>query len=94
MRVLAKLLVWQLNSASGDRGEINLNGPAERDIWLRISAEDEGCTTETCLQRTGGACPFYRTRQVAQGAHLLIVNHALLLADVATVIVSCQNTIT
>jgi DNA polymerase-3 subunit epsilon/ATP-dependent DNA helicase DinG len=84
MRVLAKLLVWQLNSASGDRGEINLNGPAERDVWLRISAEDEGCTTETCLQRTGGACPFYRARQVAQSAHLLIVNHALLLADVAT----------
>ena len=84
MRVLAKLLVWQLNSASGDRGEINLNGPAERDVWLRISAEDEGCTTEICLQRTGGACPFYRARQVAQSAHLLIVNHALLLADVAT----------
>ncbi|HLE04019.1 MAG TPA: helicase C-terminal domain-containing protein, partial [Anaerolineales bacterium] len=82
--MLAKLLVWQLNSASGDRGEINLNGPAERDVWLRISAEDEGCTTETCLQRTGGACPFYRARQIAQSAHLLIVNHALLLADVAT----------
>jgi DNA polymerase-3 subunit epsilon/ATP-dependent DNA helicase DinG len=84
MRVLGKILVWQLNSLSGDRSEINLNGPTERDIWLHISAEDEGCTTDTCLQRTGGACPFYRARQEAQSAHVLIVNHALLLADVAT----------
>ena len=49
-----------------------------------LSAEDEGCTTENCLKRTGGACPFFRMRQAAQSAHILIVNHALLLADVAT----------
>ncbi len=84
MRILAKIMVWTQNSISGDRSEINLNGPIERDIWLRVSAEDEGCTTETCMQRTGGACPFYQARQAAQNAHLLIVNHALLLADVAT----------
>lgn len=84
MRVLAKVLVWLLDSASGDRGEINLNGPVEREVWARISAEDEGCTAEACLQRSGGSCPFYRARQAAQSAHILIVNHALLLADVAT----------
>jgi DNA polymerase-3 subunit epsilon/ATP-dependent DNA helicase DinG len=84
MRVLAKVLVWLQNSESGDRGEINLNGPVEREVWSRICAEDEGCTTENCLKRTGGNCPFYRARQAAAGAHVLIVNHALLLADVAT----------
>jgi len=84
MRVLGKVMVWLLNSTSGDRTEVNLNGPLEREIWMTISAEDEGCTTETCLQRTGGACPFFQARQAALSAHLLIVNHALLLADVAT----------
>jgi ATP-dependent DNA helicase DinG len=84
MRVLAKVLVWLMDSDSGDRNEINLNGPAERDVWNRISAEDEGCTNETCVKRTGGACPFYRSRQAAQSSHLLVVNHALLLSDVAT----------
>ncbi len=84
MRVLAKLLVWLQSSQSGDRSEINLNGPAERDVWARLSAEDEGCKNEVCLKRTGGACPFYRVRQAALGAHLLVVNHALLLADAAT----------
>ncbi len=84
MRVLAKVMVWQLQSESGDRGEINLNGPTERDMWKRLSAEDEGCKSETCQTRIAGGCPFYRAKQTAQGAHILVVNHALLLSDVAT----------
>jgi DNA polymerase-3 subunit epsilon/ATP-dependent DNA helicase DinG len=84
MRVLAKILVWLQSSSSGDRAEINLNGPVEREVWMRISAEDEGCTSDSCMQRTGGTCPFHRARLAAQSAHILIVNHALLLADVAT----------
>jgi len=84
MRVLGKVLVWLDRTHSGDRAEINLNGPVENDIWRRLSAEDENCTAENCLKHTGGSCPFYRSRQAAQSAHLLIVNHALLLADVAT----------
>ncbi|MDD5370026.1 MAG: helicase C-terminal domain-containing protein, partial [Anaerolineaceae bacterium] len=84
MRVLAKVLVWMQESQSGDRSEINLNGPAERDVWAHLCAEDEGCRTEICIKRTGGACPFHRARQAAQSAHLLVVNHALLLADIAT----------
>jgi ATP-dependent DNA helicase DinG len=83
LRVLAKVLVWQLTDSGGDRSTLNLNGNAERDVWLRLSAEDDGCTTETCLKRTGGACPFHRAKMAAQAAHLLVVNHALLLSDVA-----------
>jgi ATP-dependent DNA helicase DinG len=83
MRVLGKVMVWLQTTTSGDRNEINLNGSIERDIWLRLSAEDEGCTTENCMKR-GGICPFYRARQAALSAHILVVNHALLLADVAT----------
>jgi len=84
VRVLAKTLVWLNQGGSGDRGEINLNGPAEREVWQRLSAEDEGCRVEVCISRTGGACPFYRTHMAAQSAHILVVNHALLLADVVT----------
>ncbi len=84
MRVLGKILVWLDSSLSGDRGEINLSNPAERRIWNRISAEHEDCSTEGCLKRTGGRCPFYQARQRAHAAHIVIVNHALLLADVAT----------
>ena len=84
LRVLAKILVWQLSSLSGDRTEITLTGPSEREVWNRLSAEDENCTNETCLGRMNGICPFYRAKQAAQSAHVLVVNHALLLSDVAT----------
>jgi len=84
MRVIAKVLVWQQTSNSGDRNEINLNGPIEREIWSRLSAEDDACNSETCMARMGGTCAFHRAKQAAQAAHVLVVNHALLLADVAS----------
>src|SRR5512142_1789317 len=84
MRVLAKVMVWQLTNQSGDRSELNLTGPTEREVWVRISAEDDACTTETCIKRTGGACPFHRAKTASQSAHVLVVNHALLLSDIAT----------
>jgi len=84
VRILGKILVWMQDSPSGDRTEINLNGASEREVWYRLSAEDEACTTESCMQRTGGDCPFFVAHQQAQNAHLVIVNHALLLADIAT----------
>jgi ATP-dependent DNA helicase DinG len=84
LRVLSKTLVWLQTNTTGDKTDINLNGPSERDVWVHISAEDDQCTTETCLERTGGACPFFQARQAAQTSHLLIVNHALLLTDIAT----------
>ena len=84
MRVMAKILVWQQTSSSGDRNEINLNGPIEREVWSRLSAEDDACNSETCMARMGGTCAFHRAKQTAQAAHILVVNHALLLADVAS----------
>jgi len=82
--VLSKILVWSWNGASGDRNDLNLNRPAEKEAWMRLSAEDDACSSENCAGRMGGACPFYKAKQAAQNAHILIVNHALLLSDVAT----------
>jgi ATP-dependent DNA helicase DinG len=84
MRVLAKILVWLEQGGSGDRNEINLTGPIEREIWRRLSAEDEGCKAEVCTGRMGGTCPYFQVHQAAESAHIIVVNHALLLADVAT----------
>jgi DNA polymerase-3 subunit epsilon/ATP-dependent DNA helicase DinG len=84
MRVLAKLLVWLDEGGNGDRGRLNLNSPMEREIWSRLSADDETCNAEVCQSRMGGSCPFYQARQAAQSAHLVVVNHALLLSDVIT----------
>ncbi len=67
LRVLAKILVWRESSQSDDRSEINLNGPVERLVWSRLSAEDENCKLELCLKREGGRCPFYKARMAAEG---------------------------
>jgi len=82
LRVLAKILVWLLESDSGDRGEISLRGYEENAIWARLSAADEGCTMERCHDQMHGVCPFYKARRAAEAAHVLVVNHALLLSDV------------
>lgn len=84
MRVIAKLLVWLDQGGDGDKGRLNLNSPLEREIWSRLSANDENCNAEVCLSRMGGVCPFYQARQQAQSAHVVVVNHALLLSDVVT----------
>ena len=84
VRVIAKMLIWLSETEEGDLSEINIVGPRERAIWSRISASDEGCSTETCLRRMGGICPFFRAKQASHEAHILVVNHALLLADIAT----------
>ncbi len=83
VRLIAKMLIWLSEGGGGDRQEINLHA-GERMVWERVSAADDACTNDACQRRAGGTCPFYRARQAAQNAHIVIVNHALLLADVAT----------
>lgn len=83
MRVLAKLLLWLSQGGSGERSTLNLPR-GEMAVWSRLSAEDEDCSLENCASHTGGRCPYYRARLAADSAHVVIVNHALLLADIAT----------
>ena len=84
MRLAAKILVWLHQGGSGERTEINLMGGPEGGAWARLSAENEDCTRETCLSLSGGTCPYQKARLEAESAHVIVVNHALLLADIAT----------
>ena len=83
MRMLAKVLVWLPSTQTGERGELFMPNPAEQALWPKISAESETCTRDRCRFREQGRCFFYRARRAAEQAHLIIVNHALLLSDVA-----------
>ena len=82
LRLLGKALVWLEFGGSGHLNELTLTGPAEKEAWVRISAQDESCNMEVCIGRMGGGCPYFRGRQAALNAHIVIVNHALLLSDV------------
>ena len=79
-QVLGRTLVWLVEGGTGEQDDLTLRGH-EMWVWRQINAEDEGCTAKTCTQRMGGQCPFYRARRAAHEAHLVIVNHALLMAD-------------
>jgi ATP-dependent DNA helicase DinG len=80
LRVLTKVLLWLPSTVNGDGDELFIPNAVERAVWTRFSADSESCTSERCAAT---ACFFHRARQEAEAAHVLIVNHALLLADVA-----------
>ncbi|MCU0521251.1 MAG: exonuclease domain-containing protein [Anaerolineae bacterium] len=84
MRVLAKILLWLPNTLDGDGDGLFLPTPPEREVWRSVSAATEACDPERCPFFLNDACFFYRARAKAESAHLLVVNHALLLADIAT----------
>jgi predicted DnaQ family exonuclease/DinG family helicase len=81
--MLAKVLVWQLKTTDGDGDELFIPSAAERALWRQLSADHEGCDPDRCRRFHQRACYFYSARQTAESAHLIIVNHALLLADIA-----------
>jgi len=83
VRVLAKVLVWLPETTDGDGDRLFLPNQRERGLWWQLSADHEGCNPERCRHFYNDACYFYRARHAAEAAHLVIVNHALLLADVA-----------
>jgi ATP-dependent DNA helicase DinG len=84
MRVLAKVLVWMSAGGSGDRAEITLNTGGELAAWSRLSADNEACGAEGCLDEGRARCPYDRAHLAAESAHVVIVNHALLMADILT----------
>ena len=81
--VLARILVWLPTTATGDMSEIMLVNGRERAVWQRVCSDSLTCSPARCADATGQPCFFYRARQEAEAAHVIIINHALLLADIA-----------
>ena len=75
-RTLAKTLAWLRETRTGDRAELRLSG-AELASWDRMSASGFAM----CSGAREGACFYRHAREEAASAHLLIVNHSLLLSN-------------
>ncbi|MBI1801158.1 MAG: DEAD/DEAH box helicase family protein [Chloroflexi bacterium] len=82
IRVLARILAWLPTTTTGDRAELSLTYEEEA-VWGDVCA-DETCNAQSCPYFQQGSCFFFRARQQAEGAHIIVVNHALLLSDMAT----------
>ncbi|MFN2134699.1 MAG: helicase C-terminal domain-containing protein [Candidatus Promineifilaceae bacterium] len=80
MVVYARILLWLPLTQTGDVADLPLRTPGERMVWSRLNGENAVCTPDQCASER---CPLYMARQKAEQAHIVIVNHALLLADVS-----------
>ncbi|MDJ0753294.1 MAG: helicase C-terminal domain-containing protein [Ardenticatenaceae bacterium] len=80
MPLYARLLVWLPQTDSGDVAEISLRSFDERMMWSRLSADNDVCKQDNCVENR---CPRYIAQKRAEHAHIVIVNHALLLSDLA-----------
>ena len=93
LRFLAKLLVWLPHTQSGDLSELPIHDRQERALMTQVASKADECSLERCVfGRPTGRHDFlggrYRdfyleAHRQASSAHLLVVNHALLLADLA-----------
>ncbi len=79
-RVLAKVLAWLPSTTSGDNAELTLTN-TENAVWSRLASDIDHCTPERCARRDESKCFFYRAHDRAESAHVIVVNHALLLSD-------------
>ncbi|MCK5653632.1 MAG: hypothetical protein KAH98_00680 [Dehalococcoidia bacterium] len=82
-RLMLRTLVWLTTTSTGDRAELSLKGD-ELPIWNRVCAQAENCLGVQCPYQRQGHCFLYRARRKAEGAHLIIANHALLLSEIAS----------
>ncbi|MBE0500919.1 MAG: DEAD/DEAH box helicase [Desulfuromonadales bacterium] len=76
---LKSLLAWSEKSATGDREELTVT--PEESLWEEVRCEADQCARAHCAHYA--SCFFYKARRQAAQADLLVVNHALLLADLS-----------
>ncbi len=78
IRTLLKIQLWLPTTTSGDRAELLLMNE-ENTAWGRVNVPIDTCTGPRCPEFRD--CYFFQARRQAEAAHILVVNHALLLSD-------------
>ncbi|WP_226989281.1 helicase C-terminal domain-containing protein, partial [Desulfuromonas sp. TF] len=76
---LQTILDWAETSADGSREELTFL-PRE-EVWEEVRCEIDQCSRVRCADYA--RCFFHRARRQAAQADILVVNHALLLSDLA-----------
>src|SRR3984885_2104513 len=79
-RALAKVTRWAATTKSGDLSELT-DLPEQSSLWPNITSTRENCLGSECPQFS--RCHVFEARRNAQAADIGVVNHHLLLADLA-----------
>ncbi len=77
---LRHIQVFAQQSKTGDRTDL-AQVPEDADIWNRVTSTRENCLGQECPNVRD--CFVLKARRYAQDADLVVVNHALFMADLA-----------
>lgn len=75
---LRAIELFAKTNRSGDRGELG-NIPEDADIWQRVTSTRENCLGQECPHIRD--CFVVKARKQAQEADIVVINHALFMAD-------------
>lgn len=78
-RIVSALQYWVDSTSTGDFAEAPALLPSDLGVLQRICSDDRFCSTQRCRPETG--CFYKSSRKDAKEAHLVVVNHALLITD-------------
>jgi ATP-dependent DNA helicase DinG len=79
-RTLARISRWAATTKAGDLSELT-DLPEQSEAWPLITSTRENCLGTECPQYS--RCHVFEARRNAQAADIVVVNHHLLLADLA-----------
>jgi ATP-dependent DNA helicase DinG len=79
-RLLARVSRWAVTTKSGDLSELS-DLPEQSPVWPLVTSTRENCLGQECPQFS--RCHVMEARRAAQAAQVVVVNHHLLLADLA-----------
>jgi ATP-dependent DNA helicase DinG len=71
---------WRHRTISGDKAEL-IDVPEDSPIWPLVTSTADNCLGQKCSEYS--KCHVVKARKAAQEADLVVVNHHLLLADLA-----------
>ena len=71
---------WRYRTTSGDKAEL-IEVPEDSSIWPLVTSTADNCLGQKCPEYS--KCHVAKARKAAQEADLVVVNHHLLLADLA-----------
>lgn len=77
---LARILAWSARTARGDRMELDAV-PEDAPVWARVTSTADNCLGQECSFYED--CHVVRARRLAMEADIVVVNHHLLMADLA-----------
>lgn len=77
--VLADVVAWEAVTNNGARGDLPI--AVDGGVWERVESDSDLTLRVRCPHYE--ACHYYQARRQAAAAHLVVVNHALLMADLS-----------